>query len=137
VIRVQDTPAEVPGRPAGRVLSLGSINADFQVRVERRPEVSETLVARDFRGCLADDGASVFHVGAWPVEVTDTTGAGDAFAGALAAALAGGQGWETAVRWAVAASHLAVQGYGSHPSYPGREALEALARELPIHRDAG
>ena len=33
-------------RPA--IISLGSINADFQVRVDRRPEAGETLVARDF-----------------------------------------------------------------------------------------
>lgn len=30
------------------VLSLGSINADFQVRIQRRPEVSETLIGEDF-----------------------------------------------------------------------------------------
>lgn len=30
------------------ILSLGSVNVDFQVRVERRPEISETLVGRDF-----------------------------------------------------------------------------------------
>jgi ribokinase len=30
------------------ILSLGSINADFQLRVDRRPEVNETLIGRDF-----------------------------------------------------------------------------------------
>ena len=87
-------------------------------------------------GCVTDDGSTVLHVGALPVEVTDTTGAGDAFAGALAAALAQGRDLETQVRWAVAASQQAVRGYGSRSSYPDLEELEALAQELPIRRDA-
>lgn len=32
----------------GQLFSLGRINADFQVRVERCPDPSETLVAKDF-----------------------------------------------------------------------------------------
>ncbi|MGJ5634877.1 hypothetical protein [Nostoc sp. CALU 1950] len=32
----------------GSIISLGSVNADFQVRVNRRPDLSETLLASDF-----------------------------------------------------------------------------------------
>lgn len=36
------------GRTGPAILSLGSINADFQVRVDRWPDAGETLLARDF-----------------------------------------------------------------------------------------
>jgi ribokinase len=54
-------------------------------------------------------------VSARPVdEVVDTTGAGDAFAGALAAALAGGASLEDAVRAGLAAGALAITREGAH-----------------------
>jgi ribokinase len=48
-------------------------------------------------------------------EVVDTTGAGDAFCGALAAALADGAGREDAVRLAAAAGAAAVRRRGAQP----------------------
>ncbi|MEH1839871.1 MAG: hypothetical protein V7L20_14135 [Nostoc sp.] len=40
----------------GSIISLGSVNADFQVRVDRRPDLSETLLANDFLQHLLDRG---------------------------------------------------------------------------------
>jgi len=48
-------------------------------------------------------------------EVLDTTGAGDAFCGALAAALARGEGRESALREALAAGADAVRHLGAQP----------------------
>jgi ribokinase len=48
-----------------------------------------------------------------PVRVVDTTGAGDAFAGAFAAALAGGAGIDDAVRFGAAAGSLTVAAAGA------------------------
>jgi ribokinase len=63
------------------------------------------------------------------IEAVDTTGAGDAFTGALSVALLEGRPVEEAVRWAVMASQIAVTGFGSQPAYPDREELErALQR---------
>ena len=42
-----------------RLLSLGSINADFQMRVERRPEPGETLIASDFVRLAGGKAANV------------------------------------------------------------------------------
>lgn len=58
------------------------------------------------------------------VAVVDKTGAGDAFAGALGVALLERQPLAQALRFAVAASSLAVGAYGSQESYPDRGALE-------------
>jgi ribokinase len=52
------------------------------------------------------------------VEVVDTTGAGDAFNGALAAALAEGRSLEEAVRRAVAAGSLATTRPGAREGMP-------------------
>ncbi|MBM9595731.1 PfkB family carbohydrate kinase [Roseitranquillus sediminis] len=60
------------------------------------------------------------------VDVTDTTGAGDAFAGAFAVALAEGRDPVEAVRFATAAASHVVTGYGSQPAYPDREDVERL-----------
>lgn len=58
------------------------------------------------------------------VDVVDKTGAGDAFAGALGVALLERQELVQAVKFAVAASSLAVTAYGSQASYPDRGRLE-------------
>lgn len=83
-------------------------------------------------GCaVACDGDSYLVRPAEQVEVVDTTGAGDAFAGALAVALLEGHGAEDAVRWAITTAGLAVQTYGSQPAYPDRAQLEAALRNGP------
>ncbi len=66
------------------------------------------------------------HVPAQPVQVVDTTGAGDAFTSALAVALAEGQPLITAVRFATFAGALAVTRLGVVPALPTRQAVEAL-----------
>ena len=57
------------------------------------------------------------------VEVVDTTGAGDAFAGALAAELAAGSSLLEAARVAVRAASLSVTAAGARPGMPYRAGL--------------
>ncbi len=60
------------------------------------------------------------------VEVVDTTGAGDAFRGALAAALAAGEGLEEAVADAVAAGAHATTAPGARGTFADRAEVTAL-----------
>lgn len=66
---------------------------------------------------------------AFPVEVKDTTGAGDAFNGALALALACGEALDSALRFATAAAALSVTRPGTADSMPSLgEVQDFLAR---------
>jgi ribokinase len=66
---------------------------------------------------------------AFPVAARDATGAGDAFCGALAVAVARGLPAREAVRWANAAGALAVTVMGANLSMPTAERLEAFLVE--------
>jgi len=79
-----------------------------------------------------------WRVSALPLEeVIDTTGAGDTFVGALAAALQGGQPLEEALRFASAAGGLACTRPGAQPSAPSRADILDRLRDLgpaqPLH----
>ncbi len=71
------------------------------------------------------DGTSL-HCAAFPVDVVDSTAAGDAFAGAFAAALASGATYGAALVRGNAAGALACIVAGAQPSLPTSEAIEAL-----------
>lgn len=80
-------------------------------------------------GACVIDGRTATPVAAPTVEAVDTTAAGDAFCGALAAALADDAELVEAVRWAVAAGACATRRSGAQQSLPTRDDVEALQRE--------
>ncbi len=61
-----------------------------------------------------------------PVDVVDTTGAGDTFTAALTVALVEGREPDAALRFACAAGAAATTRMGAQPSLPTREEVEAL-----------
>jgi ribokinase len=69
-------------------------------------------------GVVVADADGVVHLPSARVPVVDTTGAGDAFAGALAAALAAGAPLRDAVERGIAAGAEAVQWVGAQPNHP-------------------
>jgi ribokinase len=85
------------------------------------PAVVVTLGAAGSLYRTADGHAERFP--AVPARVVDTTGAGDAFCGVLAAELAAGRPVGPAIRWASAAASLAVEVAGAVPSIPDRSAI--------------
>ena len=77
-------------------------------------------------GAVFSDGGAAEHLPAPKVEVVDTTGAGDAFVGALATRLARGDSLGEAVAYAVRAGAAAVTREGAQGALPTPEVVEAL-----------
>ncbi|MEU1800679.1 ribokinase [Streptomyces sp. NPDC019937] len=77
-------------------------------------------------GALVADGDRTVHVPSLPVDAVDTTGAGDAFTGALAWRLGIGDDLETAVRYAVRVGAAAVTRAGAQVSFPTADEVAAL-----------
>lgn len=94
----------------------------------RRRYAGVTIVTLGGAGCLVDEpGAGPRLVPpVRPRQVVDTTGAGDAFTGALAVALARGDDIDSAVRYAGAAGAHAVGTAEVIPSLPRPDDLAAL-----------
>ena len=70
--------------------------------------------------------ANAFHAGpTFRVEPRDTVGAGDTFAGVLAARLAGGEGRDEAIWHANVAAALATPEVGAPKAMPPRSAVAA------------
>jgi ribokinase len=92
----------------------------------RAQGVQQIVLTLGARGALValPDGPSI--VPSFPVQVVDSTAAGDAFLGAFAAALTEGRSPVEASRWGCAAGALACTVLGAQPSLPGREAVEQL-----------
>jgi ribokinase len=80
------------------------------------------------RGCLAwqRDTGRWIEQPAFAVDVVDTTGAGDTFAGALAACLDDGAALEQALTFATAAAAMACGVAGARSGMPGRRAVQAF-----------
>ncbi len=99
--------------------------------------LGRTLCQRGCRACIvtlgprgsllvANEGASWQEVPARRVDAVDATGAGDAFNGALAAALAAGFPLDEAAQWANTAAAISVTRHGAQPSLPHRDEIDRL-----------
>jgi ribokinase len=106
------TDLDEAGRAAAAVRALGATHA---------------VVTLGGHGALADGPAGRLHSPAFEVAVVDTTGAGDAFNGALAVALAERRDLADALRFANATAALACTRRGAQPSMPTRHAVDRLA----------
>jgi len=100
------------GRPVGADLDARSAAAALVGRAR-----SVVLTVGGEGAWLATESGAT-HVPVVPVEVVDSTGAGDALTGVLAAALSLGHDLATALRWGVAAGTYAVGRAGAQASYP-------------------
>lgn len=115
------------------------VNADFSGRetsselVDLSPEgiaravvgvgIHRAVVTLGPTGAVVVDNGQVTAVPAFPVQVVDTTGAGDAFMGSLMAAMASGVGLAEGAALASAFAAIATTRPGAQASYPGADQL--------------
>jgi ribokinase len=89
--------------------------------------VGAAVITLGDKGALFHDGARTVHVPALSAgPVVETTGAGDAFNGGFAVALAEGLDPVEAVRFACATAAISVTRPGTAPSMPRRSEIDAL-----------
>lgn len=88
------------------------------------------IVTLGGEGALAAVDGRIYAVPAARVQMVDSTGAGDAFCGALAAALDRGATWPRALAEGIAGGSLACLSPGAQPALPWAPAIAALAGEV-------
>lgn len=127
VLRRSD-PLVVNEHEAGLVLSLLAPDTGLPSTPEetlhalRREGIGSVVLTLGGAGSLVlpGDASEAVRIPACPVEAVDTTGAGDAFIGALAAHLLESDDLVEAARFASRVGAFAVQSEGAQPSYPHR-----------------
>jgi len=93
--------------------------------------VGRVIITLGGKGALVVDDAEPRVIAPIPVKVVDTTGAGDAFNGGLAVALAEGRDLTQAVAFANATGALSVTKLGTAPAMPYRDEIEYLLQSVP------
>jgi len=113
-------------------LSLGTEDPRQAARRLVADGLTAVALTRGAEGCVIVDAAGERCIEPFAVKPVDAVGAGDAFAGALAAALAEGRPLSEAALLANAAGALAVTVEGAMPSLPPRVRIDALLRESDL-----
>lgn len=104
-----------PSRPAP---SPGTDDPEQIARALLGTGIRSVVMTLGAAGSLVGDADGVHRIAPAPVTAVDTTGAGDAFIGALATGLARGDSLVQAARTASRVGAFAATGAGAQPSYP-------------------
>ena len=95
--------------------------------------VKNVIITLGIRGAYFYNGKEEIKVPSIKVKAVETTGAGDAFNGGFATAIAEGLDVETALKFATCTSAISVTRLGSSPSMPYRhEILSLLEKEFGV-----
>ncbi|PXX69361.1 ribokinase [Nocardia tenerifensis] len=125
--------ATISGAPTGTRAQAGQAARSLCLR--GAPSVVVTLGADgSILARRTADAVELTYQPAPQVVSVDSTGAGDAYVGALCTALADGVELGEAVAFATAAASLSVRSPGTHDSYPTREQVVAARTAVPRAR---
>jgi sulfofructose kinase len=100
----------------------GHLSDNERKALSRLAEIAPAVVITlGERGLIWQRGNEQGALPAYPITAVDTTGAGDAFHGAFAAALAAGMDWQTLLRYASAAGALSCMKMGARLGLPNQK----------------
>ena len=122
------TPNETEAQMLTGIKIRSDAAAARAARQLRARGVRTVILTLGGRGAFVASEAITQRVPGFPVKPLDSTGAGDMFSGALAAALAEQQPLLHAVRFANAAAAISVTRVGAQPSAPTRREIDKLLR---------
>ncbi len=92
----------------------------------RERGVGAAIVKLGSQGVVCATASKTFFMPAFPIKAIDTVAAGDAFNGALAAAISNGLSIEQAVVWGAAAGALCATKSGAQSAMPSLEELKSF-----------
>lgn len=116
-----------PNESEAQVLT-GSTDPAEAAQILTGRGVGTVVVTCGANGAFLATGNDVTHIPGFLVETIDSTGAGDAFNGAVACAVAEGVPIKSAIVRANAAGALATTGRGAQESMPTKDDIEQLCR---------
>lgn len=126
ILKPNETEAALLSGRTVRTLDEGMAAAKVLQSQIASKGISAVVLTLGDQGVLVYTPTQTTHIPALAAEAVDTTGAGDAFSGALATALAEGKEFIEAVNFANAAGAAAVTVLGATPSMPTREKVEEI-----------
>ena len=121
------TPNESEAEALTGIVVASVDDALIAARALRAMGAGAAIITLGDKGALFHDGVRTLHVPPFHAgPVVETTGAGDAFNGGFAAALAEGMDSAAAVRFGSATAGISVTRAGTAPSMPARAEIDAL-----------
>jgi ribokinase len=125
------TPNEVEARQlVGFPVDCESAAKAAQILLERG--VKCAIIKLGAKGVYCATSLENFFIPAFPVQAVDTTAAGDAFSGGLAAGIAAELPLRDCVTWGAAAGAIAATSAGAQPSLPDRYMFDAFLTERGV-----
>ena len=118
------TPNEVEASIISGVNVSTPEDAREAARVLMDKGTKSIVITMGSQGVFATTGEEERFIPSVDVEAIDATGAGDAFSGALATAIAEGKGFFEAVEFANTAAALSVTKIGTAPAMPSRDEID-------------
>lgn len=118
---------------AGEILTLlglpSQATPEEQATTLRAAGFASVIITLGAHGSIVSDASETTHIPAVAVEPVETTGAGDAYVGTVAAKLLAGEGLVDAARHATRVAAFAVTHRGAQASYP--DMADTLPGEVP------
>lgn len=108
----------------------GEDSAKKAAEVLLQKGVKSAVIKLGAKGVYYEGATESFFTPAFSVKTVDTTAAGDAFNGGLAAALSEGLSLKQAIIWGSAAGALAATKSGAQPSLPDRDAFDKFLKKM-------
>ena len=124
------TPNETEASILSGVKVVNMDDAKRSARVLKAKGIGSVIITMGSKGALVLTDSIEYIIDPIKVKVVDTTGAGDAFNGGLATALAEGRDIVQAVAFANATGALSVTKVGTAPAMPYRNEIEQLLQSI-------